>query len=122
MIIKTSKPKSIWKANTTLGEGTLWVPSHKSIYFVDIKKKNILSLNTISKKKKIFKLDKEIGFIVHIKSNIFLLGLKSEIRIVNLKNLICQLRSLFQKLYRPRRSTCHLLMGVKHIISCFLTQ
>ena len=86
MIIKTSKPKSIWRANTTLGEGTLWVPSHNSIYFVDIKKKNILSLNIISNKRKIFKLDKEIGFIVHVRNNIFLLGLKSEIRIINLKN------------------------------------
>ncbi len=86
LIIKTSKPKSIWRANTILGEGTLWVPSHNSIYFVDIKKKNILSLNIISNKRKIFKLDKEIGFIVHVKNNIFLLGLKSEIRIINLKN------------------------------------
>jgi len=86
LIIKTSKTKSIWRANTILGEGTLWVPSHNSIYFVDIKKKKILSLNIKSKKKKIFKLDKEIGFIVHIRNNIFLLGLKSEIRIINLKN------------------------------------
>ena len=62
------------------------MPSHNSIYFVDIKKKNILSLNIISNKRKIFKLDKEIGFIVHVRNNIFLLGLKSEIRIINLKN------------------------------------
>ena len=37
--IKTSKPEVIWKANTLLGEGTLWVPSQSSIFFVDIKKK-----------------------------------------------------------------------------------
>ncbi len=86
MIIKTSKPKVIWRANTILGEGTLWVPSHNSIYFVDIKKKNILSFNIKSNKKKIYKLDKEIGFIAHVRNNIFLLGLKSEIRIINLKN------------------------------------
>ena len=43
MIIKTSKPKAIWKAKTILGEGTLWVSSHKAIFFVDIKKKNITS-------------------------------------------------------------------------------
>ena len=86
MIIETSKPKVIWKANTILGEGILWVPSHSSIYFVDIKKKNILFLNIKSNKKKVFKLDKEIGFIAHIKNSIFLLGLKSEIRIINLIN------------------------------------
>ena len=53
--IKTSEPKAIWKSKTTLGEGTLWMPSHNSIYFVDIKKNNILVLNTKTKKKKNYK-------------------------------------------------------------------
>ena len=39
--IKTSEPKPIWKIKCTLGEGTLWVKEHNSIYFVDIKKKKI---------------------------------------------------------------------------------
>ena len=83
--IKTSEPKAIWKSKTTLGEGTLWVPSHNSIYFVDIKKKNILVLNINSNKKEIIKVNKEIGFLTHVKKNIFILGLKSELRFVNLK-------------------------------------
>ena len=85
MNIKTSKPECIWKSNTILGEGTLWVKSHNSIYFVDIKRKKILILNIKSKKKKILKINKEIGFLSHIKNNIFILGLKGELRIVNLK-------------------------------------
>ena len=85
MKIKTSKPECIWKSNTILGEGTLWVKSHNSIYFVDIKRKKILILNTKNKKKKILKINKEIGFLSHIKNNIFILGLKGELRIVNLK-------------------------------------
>ncbi len=83
--ILTSEPKAIWKAKTILGEGTLWVPSQNSIYFVDIKKKNILTFNTKTKKKKIIKVNKEIGFLSHIKINIFILGLKSELRFINLK-------------------------------------
>ena len=59
LIIKTSKPKAIWKAKTTLGEGTLWVPSLNSIYFVDIKKKKIFILNIKLKKKRIIKIKKE---------------------------------------------------------------
>ena len=86
MKIITSEPKAIWKAKTILGEGTLWVPSQNSIYFVDIKKKNIFVLNTKSKKKRIIKVNKEIGFLTHIKKNVFALGLKSEIRFVNLKS------------------------------------
>ena len=85
MKIKTSKPECIWKSNTILGEGTLWVKLHNSIYFVDIKRKKIFILNTKNKKKKILKVNKEIGFLSHIKNNIFILGLKGELRIVNLK-------------------------------------
>ena len=77
----------MWKSKLLLGEGTLWVPNLNSIFFVDIKKKKILVLNTKTKKKKILKVNKEIGFISHIKKNIFILGLKSELRIVDLKNI-----------------------------------
>ena len=86
MLIKNSKPICVWKNSSLLGEGTLWVPTLNSIFFVDIKKKKIFILNTKTKKKKIFKVNKEIGFLSHIKESIFLLGLKSELRIVNLKN------------------------------------
>ena len=84
--IKTTEPKPIWKIRCTLGEGTLWVKEHNSIYFVDIKKKKICSLNIKNKKKKIFKVNKEIGFIAHIKDHIFILGLQGELRIQNLKS------------------------------------
>ena len=84
-IIKTQEPKVLWKLNCTLGEGTLWVGEHNSIYFVDIKKKKIYSYNIKNKKKKIFKVNKEIGFIAHIKDYIFILGLQGEIRFQNLK-------------------------------------
>ena len=85
MKIKTSEPKVIWNTKCTLGEGTLWVKEHNSIYFTDIKKKKIFVLNTKNNKKKIIKVDKEIGFLSHIKKNIFILGLKSELRVINLK-------------------------------------
>ena len=84
--IKTSEPKPIWKIKCILGEGTLWVKEHNSIYFVDIKRKKIFCLNIKSKKKKIFNVNKEIGFIAHIKKDIFILGLQGELRIQNLKS------------------------------------
>ena len=84
--IRTTEPKPIWKIRCTLGEGTLWVKEHNSIYFVDIKKKKICSLNIKNKKKKIFKVNKEVGFIAHIKDHIFILGLQGELRIQNLKS------------------------------------
>jgi len=50
------------------------------------KEKKIFILNIKTKKKKIFKVNKEIGFVSHIKENVFILGLKSELRIINLIN------------------------------------
>ena len=87
MLIQNSKIKCAWKTKLLLGEGTLWVSKLNSIFFVDIKKKKILILNIKTNKKKILKVNKEIGFVAHIKESIFILGLKSEIRIINLKNL-----------------------------------
>tara|TARA_B100000427_G_scaffold258113_1_gene221998 strand:+ start:3278 stop:4165 length:888 start_codon:yes stop_codon:yes gene_type:complete len=84
--ISTSKPECLWKAKNILGEGTLWIKEQNSIYFVDIKRKKILSLNIKNKKKKIIKLNKEIGFLAHIKKNIFILGLQGELRITNLQS------------------------------------
>ena len=74
--IKTTEPNVLWKLRCKLGEGTLWVKEHNSIYFVDIKKKKFFSLNTKNNKKQIYKVNKEIGFLAHIKNNIFILGLQ----------------------------------------------
>jgi len=68
-----------------LGEGALWVSKFNSIFFVDIKKKKIFILNNKTNKKKIIKVNKEIGFLAHIKNNNFILGLQGELRILNLK-------------------------------------
>ena len=85
MKIITSKPVCVWKSKALLGEGTLWVKSLNSIFFVDIKKKKIFILNTKNYRKKIIKVNKEIGFLSHVKKSIFILGLKGELRIVDLK-------------------------------------
>ena len=83
--ITTLEPKVIWNSKCILGEGTLWVKEHNSIYFVDIKRKKIFILNNKTKRKKNIKVNKEIGFLAHIKKNIFILGLQGELRILNLK-------------------------------------
>jgi len=83
-LINNLKPECVWQNNLLLGEGTLCVKKLNSIFFVDVKRKKILIFNYKTKKKKVFKIDKEIGFICFIKKNFYMLGLKSEIRIVNL--------------------------------------
>ena len=74
--IRTHKPKILLKVRCNLGEGTLWVKEHNSIYFTDIKKRKIYSFNIRTKKKNIYNVNKEIGFLAHIKGYIFILGLQ----------------------------------------------
>ena len=100
MKIKTSKPECIWQTKAFLGEGTLWVKSLNSIYFTDIKRKKIFTFNTKTKRKKIIKINKEIGFLSHIKKNIFILGLKGELRIVDLRNNK-KIKSIFVEIDKP---------------------
>ncbi len=50
--IKTAEPKVVWKSNCILGEGTLWVKEHNSVYFVDIKKKKNSCFECKKQKKK----------------------------------------------------------------------
>ena len=100
MKIKTSKPECIWQTKAFLGEGALWVKSLNSIFFTDIKRKKIFIFNTKTKRKKIIKINKEIGFLSHIKKNIFILGLKGELRIVNLKNNK-KIKSIFIEIDKP---------------------
>ena len=71
--IKTAEPKVVWKSNCILGEGTLWVKEHNSVYFVDIKKKRIHVLNVKNKKRKIINLINQIGFLAQRKKNLFIL-------------------------------------------------
>ena len=56
--IKTSKPEVLWNAKCILGEGTLWVKEHESIYFTDIKKKRAEIKNINNNKKKKIKINK----------------------------------------------------------------
>ena len=42
-------------------------------------------LNIKNRKKKTIRVNKEIGFLAHVRKNIFILGLQGELRIVNLK-------------------------------------
>lgn len=85
--IRTTEPRVIWNIKCKLGEGTLWVKEHNSIYFVDIKKKKICILNIKNNKKKQIKVNKEVGFLAHVKKIYLFWDYKEklEFKILNLK-------------------------------------
>ena len=101
--IKTSQPEVLWNSKCILGEGVTWVKEHNSLYYVDIKKKKIFKLNYKNKNKKIYKIEKEIGFLAHVSKNTFVLGLQGEIRIVDLKKKIKKISIKIEKKFKNNR-------------------
>ncbi len=101
--IKTSQPEVLWNSKCILGEGIAWVKEHNSLYFVDIKGKKIFKLNYKNKNKKIYKIDKEIGFLAYISKNTFALGLQGEIRIVDLKKKNKKISIKIEKKFKNNR-------------------
>ena len=99
--IRTAEPKVVWNSKCILGEGTLWVKENDSVYFVDIKKKRIHVLNIKNKRRKTINLNKQIGFLAHIKKNLFILGLERELRIIDLKTKKT-IRSIFIEKKLPK--------------------
>ncbi len=101
--IKTSQPEVLWNSKCILGEGVTWVKEHNSLYYVDIKRKKIFKLNYKNKNKKIYKIEKEIGFLAHVSKNTFVLGLQGEIRIVDLKNKNKKISIKIEKKFKNNR-------------------
>ena len=101
--IKTSKPEVLWNSKCILGEGVTWVKEHNSLYYVDIKRKKIFKLNYKNKNKKIYKIEKEIGFLAHVSKNTFVLGLQGEIRIVDLKKKNKKISIKIEKKFKNNR-------------------
>jgi len=101
--IKTSQPEVLWNSKCILGEGVTWVKEHNSLYYVDIKRKKIFKLNYKNKNKKIYKIEKEIGFLAHVSKNTFVLGLQGEIRIVDLKKKNKKISIKIEKKFKNNR-------------------
>ena len=101
--IKTSQPEVLWNSKCILGEGVTWVKEHNSLYYVDIKRKKIFKLNYKNKNKKIYKIEKEIGFLAHVSKNTFVLGLQREIRIVDLKKKNKKISIKIEKKFKNNR-------------------
>ena len=101
--IKTSQPEVLWNSKCILGEGVTWVKEHNSLYYVDIKRKKIFKLNYKNKNKKIYKIEKEIGFLAHVSKNTFVLGLQGEIIKVYLKKKNKKISIKIEKKFKNNR-------------------
>ena len=70
----------------SLTKDGIWINKKLSDGYLIIKALNVNTSKDALKKVHIFKVNKEVGFIAHIKNHIFILGLQGELRIQNLKS------------------------------------
>ncbi|PPR46719.1 MAG: L-arabinolactonase [Alphaproteobacteria bacterium MarineAlpha5_Bin9] len=80
------KVKLLFNSKDILGESPIWVEEHNSLYWIDIKRKLIHKYNIRNKQKKTWCFNQTITCIAHIKKNLFIIGSKNGLKIVNLIN------------------------------------
>jgi sugar lactone lactonase YvrE len=72
-----TEPKVVWNLEAELGEGPVWVERDHSLWFVDIKKRQIHRYDPSSLAKQSWDAPEEVGFILPAARGGFILGLQS---------------------------------------------
>lgn len=74
----TNEVQCVWDLRATLGEGPIWLPTERCLWFVDIKKQLVHRFDPTTMQSKSFFAPTQAGFIVPIShSNEFIVGLKT---------------------------------------------
>jgi len=69
-------PECVWQVDATLGEGPLWLPAEKALWFVDIRKNHLHRYEPETGAKKTFDTPENPGFIV-CRDGEFIVGMTS---------------------------------------------
>jgi xylono-1,5-lactonase len=72
-----TEPKCLWEVGAELGEGALWSPRDKAVWFVDIKFKKIHRLDPASGERKSWDAPQQVGFVLPAKGGRWVAGLQS---------------------------------------------
>ena len=78
-MITYTQPEVVLKLKAQLGEGAIWHPIDKKLYWVDIEGKLLHVFDPISQKDKAYDTDERIGTVVPVKSGGVLLALENGI-------------------------------------------
>ncbi len=70
------KPSSIWKTQSKLGEGVVWIESEEVVYFVDIEGKKICRYSIENDQKKEWNCEKKPTFVFPTNRSVFLCGME----------------------------------------------
>ncbi|TFW15676.1 SMP-30/gluconolactonase/LRE family protein [Duganella callida] len=73
------QPECIWSLGATLGEGPVWHPEHKALYFVDIKQRAIHRCAEDGSRRQSWTVPDEVGFALPMHGGDFVCGLPGRI-------------------------------------------
>jgi D-xylonolactonase len=72
------EPECVWDLKATLGEGPIWLPTERCVWFVDIKEHRLHRYEPATGRGRSWRAPAQPGFIVPIRdSNAFVVGLQS---------------------------------------------
>ena len=73
------KAEVVVKADNTLGEGPLWHPIHKVLYWVDIQQRVVHALEPHTQRHRAWPVHKRVGTVVPARNGNLIVGLQGEI-------------------------------------------
>ncbi|HEX8125782.1 MAG TPA: SMP-30/gluconolactonase/LRE family protein [Allosphingosinicella sp.] len=72
-----AEPTSVWNVAAELGEGPVWVPHDRALWFTDIKKRQIHRFDPKSGERKTWAAPEQVGFVLPAADGGFVAGLMS---------------------------------------------
>ena len=72
-----SEPQLLWNVSAELGEGPVWDPRDRALWFTDIKRQQVHRFNPASGEKRSWEAPEQIGFILPAQRGGFVAGLQS---------------------------------------------
>jgi xylono-1,5-lactonase len=70
-------PECVWNVGAELGEGALWSPREKAVWFVDIKSRRIYRLDPATGERHSWDAPEQVGFVVPASGSRWIAGLQS---------------------------------------------
>jgi xylono-1,5-lactonase len=75
--MKSDKPICVWPVGAELGEGPIWLPDERALYFVDIKARHIHRFSGVTGDTQTWRAPDQPGFIAPLEGHAFVCGLRN---------------------------------------------
>lgn len=77
MAVAVSEPECLWNLGAELGEGALWSPRDRAVWFVDIKKRQVHRVDPATGAQCSWEAPQQVGFVLPTATGGWIAGLQS---------------------------------------------